>query len=262
MTIKSLLLAAGKGERLKPFTNIWPKCLMPISGEPLLSIWINTLQKNHIDNILVNTSYLKEETETFLQRPVYINNIRASYEKNLLGTAGTVKANYNFLKNNTILLIHADNLCITDFSAFIDSHLKRPKKCLITMMTFRTNVPESCGIVETDNNNIVTKFYEKVRNPPSNKANAAVYLIEPEVIEWIKKENGICDFSKDVIPQFINRIYCWHNNENHIDIGTPEDYKKAQKVIIPSKYIGLTDGWMKWFKNHPIHNLINEYYKI
>ena len=262
MAIKSFLLAAGRGERLKPFTDVWPKCLMPIKGEPLLSIWINILFNNNISDILINTSYLNKEVETFLRREIYKDKLTVTFEEKLLGTAGTIRANYNYLKDNTILLAHADNFCITDFSKFIRCHFERPKRCLITMMTFKTNDPRSCGIVEIDDNNVAIEFYEKVRNPPSNKANAAVYLIEPEVIEWIKKENGICDFSKDVIPQFLNRIYCWHNNENHIDIGTPEDYKKAQKVIIPSKYIGLTDGWMKWFKNHPIHNLINEYYKI
>jgi mannose-1-phosphate guanylyltransferase len=262
MTIKALLLAAGKGERLKPFTNIWPKCLMPISGEPLLSIWINILLNNHIDNILINTSYLKEKTESFLQRPVYMKKIHAFYEENLLGTAGTIKANYNFLKNNTTLLIHADNLCITDFSAFIDSHSKRPKNCLITMMTFKSHDPRSCGIVVTDKDNIVTEFYEKVDKPPSNIANAAVYLVEPEVINWINEENYIFDFSKDVIPHFLNKIYCWHNQQEHIDIGTPENFRRAQNIVIPPKYKGIIDDWTKLFKNHPIHDLINEYYKV
>jgi len=262
MSIKALLLAAGKGERLKPFTNIWPKCLMPINGKPLLEIWINILLLNNIDDILVNTSYLQQETQLFLKRKTYNKKIFSSSEEKLLGTAGTIKANFNFLKQNTILLVHADNLCITDFSAFIKAHFKRPQGCLITMMTFQTDDPNSCGIVETNKNNVVTKFHEKVKNPPSNRANGAIYLIEPEVISWIYSKNNIFDFSNDVIPHFLNKIYCWHNRDTHIDIGNPENYYNAQKVSVPLKYLGGMDDWTKIFQNHAIHDLIKNYYKI
>ena len=261
MAIKSLLLAAGRGERLKPFTDIWPKCLMPINGEPLLSIWINILFNNNISDILVNTSYLDKEVQTFLKRKIYKNKLIFAFEERLLGTAGTIRANYNYLKDNTILLAHADNLCITDFSKFIRSHFERPKHCLITMMTFKTNDPQSCGIVETDDNNVAIKFYEKVKKPPSNNANGAIYLIEPEVINWINKKDDVIDFSNDVIPKFLNKINCWSNVKKHIDIGTPENLNKAQRVFLPSKYLGIKDEWSINFKKHPVHDMIKEYFK-
>lgn len=262
MAIKSLLLAAGRGERLKPFTDIWPKCLMPINGEPLLSIWLNILLDNNINDILVNTSYLNKIVESFLKRNIYKDKLILSFEERLLGTAGTIRANYNYLKNNTIFLAHADNLCFANFSKFLRSHLERPSHCLITMMTFKTNDPQSCGIIETDDNNVVIKFHEKVKSPPSNKANGAVYLIEPDVINWINKEKDVKDFSNDVIPNFLNKIYCWTNVDKHIDIGTPENLNKAQQVVIPSKYLGAKDEWSVNFEKHPIHDMIKEYYNI
>ena len=76
-------------------------------------------------------------------------------------------ANYENLRNSTILLVHADNYCDCNFDDFIRFHYtKRPKNCPITMMVFNTQTPETCGIVETDENNLVQKFYEKVNDPP------------------------------------------------------------------------------------------------
>jgi len=65
---RALLLAAGFGTRLKPLTDIWPKCLMPIRNRPLLEYWLSILQKSGISNVLVNTHYLSEHVERFLEQ--------------------------------------------------------------------------------------------------------------------------------------------------------------------------------------------------
>ena len=107
------------------------------------------------------------------------------YEDKLLGTAGTLIANYEFFNDSLGILIHADNFTKLDLKDLIDSHKNRPKNCLLTMLTFDTSNPQSCGTVEIDSNNIVQKFYEKHANPPSNIANAAVYLFEQDFMEWL-----------------------------------------------------------------------------
>ena len=158
MNIKAVLLAAGFGSRLKPLTDIWPKCLMPINGIPLLEIWIDNLHKIGVNEILINTHYLSADVFSFLQKPKYKQLIKISYEKELLGSAGTLRENSEYLNDSTILLIHSDNFCTADLKSFYDAHLNKPKKCLITMMTFETKNPESCGIIETDNNNILSSL--------------------------------------------------------------------------------------------------------
>ena len=252
--LSALLLAAGVGSRLKPLTNFWPKCLMPIGQKPLLEYWLRMLNELHITKTLVNLHHHHEIVKEFLMRDIFKNWVSYTYEENLLGTAGTIRNNYNFIKNDTLLLIHADNWCQCDFSSFIDFHFnRRPKHCSITMMTFTTNQPSECGVVELDKQNVVTSFHEKVSNPPSNIANAAIYLIEPEALSWIFKQDDILDFSTQVLPRFIGSIASWHNSYIHRDIGTIANLRMAQLDPRPTLNEDALDEWTKDFVNNPLH---------
>lgn len=229
---------------------------MPISGKPLLEIWLDQISQLNISKILVNLHYLSEVVVSFLKRPKYKDRIESVYEPDLLGTAGTLKKNYDFFKGKTTLLIHGDNLCICDFNGFVDFHfLKRPASTLITMMTFQTDSPSSCGIVELDGEGIVQKFHEKVENPPGNLANAAIYLIEPEVLEWIQERENVSDFSNQVLPEFLGKIATWENRNIMRDIGNPESLAKAQSEVFFPLEQNL-DPWQIDFLKNPIHGSI------
>ena len=255
---KALLLAAGLGTRLKPLTDIWPKCLMPVRNRPLLEYWLNILQKSGIDNVLVNTHYLSKYVDSFLKQPQFMGWVNSTYEGDLLGTAGTIRKNSDFCKDSTILLAHADNWTCCNFSDFLDyHHNQRPKDTVITMMTFTCLDPKSCGIVELDNNGVVVDFHEKVENPPGYLANAAVYILEPEIVEWIKNNPGVSDFSTEVVPKFIGRIATWENKEIHRDIGTIDSLRKAQNDECNFTLHSEINLWQQNFLENKIHQMIN-----
>ncbi|MSQ81168.1 MAG: nucleotidyltransferase family protein, partial [Candidatus Methylopumilus sp.] len=152
-------------------------------------------------------------------------------ETKLEGTAGTLIKNLDFFQAKDGLLIHADNYCLADFIAFQEAHHNRPPECLMTMMTFRTDDPSSCGIVDLDERGIVTGFYEKLINPPENLANGAIYIISKELFPLLtKKSNEFTDFSKDVIPKLLGKIYTYETNSVMIDIGSPIAYEKANLI--------------------------------
>lgn len=225
--MRAILLAAGLGTRLRPLTNSVPKCLMPIKGKPLLEIWLEQLTNSGVSSILINTHYLAPYVDSFIKRSPYRDSVTLVNEEKLLGTAGTLMANLNFFEDEGGLLIHADNYCLANFEEFIRKHANRPKKCLMTMMTFRTNAPSTCGIVELDGNEIVIGFHEKVKNPPGNLANGAIYALSSEMVESIKKQDNLKDFSEEIIPSYLGRIYSYETHEALIDIGTYESYKRA-----------------------------------
>lgn len=128
------------------------------------------------------------------------------------------------------MVAHADNLTRFDPVAFIQTHANRSAGVLITMMTFDTDVPQSCGIVELDNRGLVVAFHEKIPNPPGRRASAAVYLFEPEVIDFmlgLGKEEF--DISLDVVPHFLGKIQTFHNADYHRDIGSPESLRLAEQ---------------------------------
>jgi mannose-1-phosphate guanylyltransferase len=257
LPVTALLLAAGYGTRLQPYTNEWPKCLMPVHGMPLLQYWLESVREIGVSKVLVNLHYLASTVEAFLMRPCFSGWVEFIYEPQLMGTAGTIRANYSYFANSTLLLVHADNYCQCDFSSFLHYHqTERPKHCLMTMMTFDTLTPSACGIVETDELGVVKAFYEKVANPPGNRANGAVYLLEPEALKWLYEHPEAQDFSTQVLPSFLGRIATWHNDQVHIDIGTVNSLNVAQNsrsMKISKRDAIEVDDWEKMFASHPIH---------
>ena len=231
---------------------------MPIRNRPLLEYWLSILQKSGISNVLVNTHYLSEHVEDFIKQPQFIDWVDSVYESSLLGTAGTIRKNMEFCQNDTILLAHADNWTCCNFSDFLDYHNNhRPKDTVMTMMTFTCLDPKSCGIVELDNNGVVVDFHEKVENPPGCLANAAVYLLESEVIEWIKNNPAVDDFSTEVVPQFLGKIATWENTEIHRDIGTINALREAQNDVCDFSLWNKDNSWQQYFLENKIHRLIN-----
>jgi len=256
--MKALLLAAGLGTRLKPLTEIWPKCLMPINGRPLLEYWLGILKQQKIHDVLVNTHHHANIVDDFLQSPQFKNQVQSVFEPELLGTAGTLRKNAGFFRYDSVLIVHADNWSCCDFSDFISYHqTNRPPETVITMMTFDCDVPTACGIVELDEKSIVVDFHEKVKNPPGKLANAAVYIIEPEVLKWIEENPHVTDFSTEVLPHFIGKIATWKNNNIHKDIGTVEVLTGAQNDSCDSHLLKDQDLWQQNFMKHPIHELLS-----
>ena len=228
--MRALLLAAGLGTRLKPLTNYLPKCLVPIHGRPLLDYWLELLVKNGFNDVIINTHYLAPLVIKYVMSSGWTKHVTLVHEENLIGTGGTILANKDFFKDEPFLVAHADNLTIFDPLLFFSTHQNRAEGCEMTMMLFKTLDPASCGIVDLDQSGAVKSFYEKVRSPPGNLANAAVYILEPAVLSFLeglgKRE---IDFSTEVIPHFMGQIATYLNDVYHRDIGTLSSWEEAQK---------------------------------
>jgi mannose-1-phosphate guanylyltransferase len=228
--MRALLLAAGFGTRLRPLTDTIPKCLVPVHGKPLIDYWLDLLLGGPVDRVLVNTHYLAEVVRGHIGRSRWRDRIDLVHEDELLGTGGTVLKNAGYFQDKAFLVGHADNLTSFDLDAFIGSHRTRPANVDITMMTFETDAPQSCGIVELDDRGVVIGFHEKVANPPGNHANAAVYIFEPTVLRFLaEQKKSVIDLSTEVLPHFIGRIGTFENAVYHRDIGTLESLAAAER---------------------------------
>lgn len=236
--MKAIILAAGLGTRLRPITNTIPKPLVPIGGKPLLEYHLGLLAKYGVDNILITSHYLPEKMEKFVreyqaQHPEII--ITLVYEKELLGSAGTLKANENFFEDEeNFLVIYGDNLTNINYKKIIDFHLK--KKGLITIASYYEPYPESKGIIVFDEDKLISKFIEKPKPEQviSHQANAGIYVCNHEIFKYLKRiESPVIDFGKDLFPLLLSKekMYTYEMKEFLLDIGTLETYKKAQKII-------------------------------
>jgi mannose-1-phosphate guanylyltransferase len=234
--MNAVLLAAGFGSRLMPITATLPKCMVPIMGAPLLEHWLKLCESLGIRNIVVNTHHLSNQVQNFIMSSRYKDYVDIQHEVQLSGTAGTLRRNAHKFNDDATLVVHADNWCICDFPRFISAHQKNAREGYqMTMMTFRAQNPELCGIVVTNDHGTVTEFYEKKKNPPGNLANAAIYILEPAVFKWMQNNPHITDFSLDVIPCFMGKIKSWENSGLLIDIGTLEALKRVQKNPLQEK---------------------------
>ena len=227
--MRALLLAAGLGTRLRPLTLTTPKCLVPIQGKPLLDYWLESLFSADIERVLINTHWLANVVRDHVARSPFRDRIDLVHEDQLLGTGGTILANRKWFGDGPFLVAHADNLTNFNVAELVTAHERRPRACVLTILAFRTDSPTSCGILEIGIQGIVTGFHEKVENPPGDLANAAVYICEPEIAAFIAslgKPN--VDFSTEVIPAFLQRIYAVATDGYHRDIGTSEALSRAQ----------------------------------
>lgn len=226
--MQAVLLAAGMGTRLRPLTDTVPKCLVPINGRPLLDIWLHQLNDAGFSHFVINTHYLADRVEAYIAESPFRHRIRLVPEQELLGTLGTLRKLASFLSEDT-LVAHADNLCLCSWSSFVKAHQQRPEGCDVTMMTFQTDSPQTCGIVETDAEGRVVMMHEKVANPPGNRANAAVYLMSSGLLSRLEQKAGAPeDISRHLIPHLHGRIYAWDCDGYMRDIGNPAAYQKAQ----------------------------------
>jgi mannose-1-phosphate guanylyltransferase len=227
--MRALLLAAGLGTRLRPITNTIPKCLVPIHGRPLIDYWFDLLFTAQFERALVNVHYFPEVVRAHIAASPWRDRIDIVHEHDLLGTGGTIVANRAYFRGQDFLVAHADNLTDVDLAGFRQAHIARPADTAMTMLAFRSDDPSSCGILEHDQAGRVIAFHEKVANPPGNLANAAVYIVTPEVADFaVAVGRPFVDLSTEVIPHFVGRIYAVETLGYHRDIGNPESLARAQ----------------------------------
>ena len=129
------------------------------------------------------------------------------------------------------MLIHADNYCLADLKEFEQKHTSTSCEIDFTMMTFNTDNPINCGILELDSEGFVTKFLEKPEIAPSKLANGAIYILSRKFIQDFKRRfPNAKDFSNDVIPGCIGNIKTYFTDKVLIDIGTPQALKKCDPI--------------------------------
>ncbi len=231
--MRAVLLAAGLGSRLRPVTDKIPKCLVPVHGRPLLDYWLELLFPA-TERVLINTHHFAEAVEAHVMASAWRARIDLVFEPELLGTGGTLAANRAWIGEGPTLVAHADNLTDLDLAKFAQAHAARAAGCEMTMLTFVTDDPRSCGILELDDRKVVQAFHEKVADPPGDVANAAVYLVESPVIDAaMARGTRFVDLSTEVIPQFLGRIQAAAHDGYHRDIGTVASLARAQAEFRP-----------------------------
>lgn len=233
--MKAFLLAAGRGTRLRPYTDTIPKCLISIQGKPLLGIWLDHLRLQGVREVLINTHHHAHQVEAFVRGYSHSRDIHIvlSNEPELLGSAGTILHRRDFVDSeDDFMIFYADNLTNVNLKRFAKFHRNyRRKNGILTMGLFHAPDPSACGIAELDSDRKILAFIEKPENPKSNLANAGIYMASREIFECFpeapSKPGSVLDFGHHVLPLLAGRMYGYPITEYLRDIGTIESYQRA-----------------------------------
>jgi len=222
---KAFLLAAGLGTRLKPLTDATPKCLIPVGGRPLLHWWLEICARLGVREVLLNTHHHADQVRAFAAARAGGPAVTLFHEEKLLGSAGTIAANKNFVAGERdYWIFYADTLIGGDLRVLSDLH--RARGADLTLGLFRSPDPKSGGVVELSPDGRILSFEEKPARPKSDLVAAGAYVAGPALLDVLPAGTG--DLSRDVFPRLMGRA-CGAVLDPVIDLGTPESYAKARE---------------------------------
>ena len=226
LPVDAVIMAGGKGERLKPLTNNTPKPLLKVGNKEIIAYNLDRLFQYGITNQFITVNYLADQIIDYCKN--YTKAISFNYikEDSFLGTAGSLSLIKEF-KNEVILLMNSDLLTNIDYEDFYKSFISKNADMMIASVPYNVDLPYA--ILDTENRN-VTSFKEK----PSYTyyANSGIYLIKKELLKYIP-ENTVFNATDlmDVIRQKGHKLMHYPIRSYWLDIGKHEDYEKAQMDV-------------------------------
>ena len=239
--MKAMVLAAGKGTRLFPLTGEVPKPMAPVVDTPIIEHIFSLLAHHGVSEAHVNIHYLADALLEAYGEESRVDGMQVRFveEADLTGTAGGVKrlAGAAGSFDETFAIVSGDALTDVDIGALVAFH--KEKGALATIALHRVYDTSEFGVVEVDGESNILGFQEKPdpKVAISTLANAGVYVLEPEALEYIP-ENPFFDFANDVFPSFLEageRFVGYEGDFYWSDIGTLEAYRQAQYDVLSGK---------------------------
>ena len=237
--MKAILLAGGKGSRLRPLTMHTPKPIVPIFNRPFLHYQIDLLRRvPEIDEIILSLNYQPQRIEEILGDGSALGvTMRYVVEPAPLGTAGAVKyASGNLAES--VVVFNGDVLTQIDLAAVIRLHRQREARATIVLTPVEN--PSAYGLVETDPEGNVRRFVEKpgADRITTNHINAGIYVLEPDSFDRIPSDVP-WSIERSYFPSLVERgdtFVAYTYDGYWIDIGTPEKYTQVHRDIMDGRY--------------------------
>ena len=246
--MKAMILAAGKGTRVRPITHTTPKPMIPILQKPVMEFLIELLRQHGFDEIMVNVSHLAEEIENYFRDGQRFGvQIAYSFEGRIedgeligdaLGSAGGLKKIQDFQPffDDTFVVLCGDALIDLDITSAIRRH--RELGAMASLITKRVPPEQvsSYGVVVTDDSGRVLSFQEKpaVGEAASDMINTGIYIFEPEVFDFIPSGQPF-DIGSDLFPKLVAAdapFYALPMEFEWVDIGKVPDYWQAIRSVL------------------------------
>ena len=246
--MKAMILAAGKGTRVRPITHTIPKPLIPILQKPVMEFLLELLRKHGFNQVMVNVSHLAQEIESYFRDGQRFGvHIGYSFEGRIVkgeligaavGSAGGIRRiqDFNPFFDDTFVVLCGDALIDLDLTAAVKWHKEKGAIATVVTKSVPKEVVSSYGVVVTDEDGRIQAFQEKptVEEALSNQINTGIYIFEPEVIDYIPP-NQKYDIGSELFPKLVQigaPFYAVSMDFQWVDIGKVPDYWHAIRGVL------------------------------
>lgn len=224
---EAIILAGGKGTRLKEVIKNIPKSMAPINGRPLLEYLMDDLLKHQIDHLILSVGYKKESIMDHFGATYQGVKVDYAIEDEPLGTGGAIKLAFQYVSGKRALVLNGDTLFKVDFDEFFSFHEDHLAEFSLALKSMKDTY--RYGAVVTDNHNRITGFFEKGKQKGTGLINGGVYLINKELFSGFSFPAAF-SLEKDCLETQVesHNFYGMECTNYFLDIGIPADYQKAQ----------------------------------
>lgn len=254
--MKAMILAAGKGTRVRPITYLIPKPMIPIIHKPVMEFLVELLKSHGITEIMVNTSHLADQIETYFRdgQPWGVQ-MAFSFEGHFedgepiaeaLGSAGGLRKIHDFsgFFDDTFVVLCGDALIDLDITSAVNFHREKGALATIVLREVPKAEVPSYGVVVTDDDGRIQTFQEKpsVEEALSTTINTGIYIFEPEIFNYIPSET-VYDIGGDLFPALVESgapFYGVSMGFQWVDIGQTPDYWEAVQKVLRGEVNGVT----------------------
>jgi mannose-1-phosphate guanylyltransferase len=254
--MKAMILAAGKGTRVRPITHVLPKPMIPLVRKPVMEFLVEHLKAHDIKQIMVNTSHLAPVIEEYFRdgdrfgvQMAYSfegDLIGGQIEGKAIGSAGGMKKIQDFsgFFDETFVVLCGDALVDIDFAQVLRFHRERKSIATLVLRDVPPDDVSKYGVVQTDSSGRIVRFQEKPTRDQavSSTINTGIYVFEPEIFQYIP--SGVeFDIGGQLLPELVRNgrsifgitlPFAW------LDIGSVPDYWEATGLLLRGKVAGFT----------------------
>ncbi|MEM6445243.1 MAG: NDP-sugar synthase [Cyanobacteria bacterium J06642_2] len=254
--MKAMILAAGKGTRVRPITYLIPKPMIPIIHKPVMEFLVELLKSHGITQIMVNTSHLADQIETYFRDGQQWGvQMAFSFEGHFedgdpiaeaLGSAGGLRKIHDFsgFFDDTFVVLCGDALIDLDITTAVEFHRRKGALATIVLREVPKAEVSSYGVVVTDADGRIQTFQEKpaVEEALSTNINTGIYIFEPEIFNYIPPDT-VYDIGGDLFPALVAAgapFYGVSMDFQWVDIGRTPDYWEAVQKVLQGEVNGVT----------------------
>ena len=225
--MRAVILAGGKGTRLRPFTASFPKALVPLGDKPVLEVLIEHLARHNVTDVTLTLGHLAALVRAYFEqrRPLDGRVTMRYVEREPTGTAGSLSLVPDL--SETFLAMNADLLTDLDIGRLVAYH--REQKAMLTIATHTRTVRMDLGVIDVGDDGRVRDYHEKPET--SHQVSMGIYVYEPAVLKHIEPGRYL-DFPTLVLRLLERgeRVSAYRTDCLWLDIGRPDDYARAQEL--------------------------------